>query len=554
MDETLKNNEYILSHEEEFQTVYSRAKEKFSKFKDVIGVAFGQKKTNNKYREDISIIVIVAEKKRLEDISPDERIPVSFEGYLVDVTIPDTLQLGVCNDSSEHEKIKGGIQICSALDSARRYEAATLGCIVRKKHDNDRENVHLLSNWHVLYSHGRLLGGHYIYQPWLPTPSGFPNIGPSNALGKVNAGAFFGNYPFTPRGSTSRDFFIDCATSRINIDCKCWGTTCTKDVIEYDTSILGLNVGGSSTIIDVRSIIGSTSIIGKAVFKVGRTTGKTKGIVRSVTWVEPWIGGTEIKEVIKIDFDTSSSSVNCNGHAHFGEKGDSGALVVDEQRRAVGLLFGVPPDGTTAAHPSFACHILPVLEKMGYCIPTDGGTSRCSCGATDGTGLIASNELNTDGIFFARHQIETPEKDSGLFQPEPLTDGQQEHLSELFEVLRSTAKGRELHEAFRHVRREIGYLVRKCRPVTVAWHSNKGPAFFAAFLNHLKGDLDELPTQINGVDLAVLLDKMESILPKHGSIPLKETIETHGGLIKAMLLEGNSVDDFIEHLKTTEMT
>lgn len=562
MEQPVKNNSDILADQQAFLATLKRARAYYSKFSGVIGVAFGQKNKASVYKDEISIVIIVEEKKAAEDIPVGERIAEFFEGYLTDVNTPKTFQFGACNNSAEYSTIKGGIQISPPVNNLTgAWDMGTLGCIVRKKNNNDRENVHILSNAHVLYGAGNVQGN-YIYHPWPPTPSGIPNLGPSNSLGPVAALAYFGNFPYTPPGEVApREFFIDCATARINIDCKSLGTSCTKDVIHYDTSITDLSLGGFDTISDVRNIINDVSIIGQPVFKVGRTTGKTRGIVRLVNWMEP-SGDGHLKELIVIDFDTSSpngSPSNCNGHAQFAEKGDSGSLVVDEQRRAIGLLFGVPPDGITIAHPSFACHILPVLETLGFCIPTDGGTSRCSCAAADGTGLApppaagagaGGGAIGIIGGSLASKKINDP---AGFLQPEPLTEAQQERLTGLLQAFRSTARGRALHEAFRHVRREIGYLVRNVRPVTVAWHRNKGPAFFACFLNHLRGDAPDFPHEIKEVRLSTLLDKMEMELTHYGSKPLQETIQYYGNDLKRMLLDWNDVHEFLDYLDKNEM-
>jgi hypothetical protein len=94
--------------------------------------------------------------------------------------------------------------------------------------------------------------------------------------------------------------------------------------------------------------------------------------------------------MIKIDFDTSSTSdhLNCLGHEQFAGTGDSGSIVVDEQMKVIGLVAFKGPEGPapTKKAATFACHIMPVLDYLKVCIPTNPGTSRCSCAAVDGTG------------------------------------------------------------------------------------------------------------------------------------------------------------------------
>lgn len=565
MAEIIKNNEYILANQDDFKASLEKAREYFSEFEGVVGVGFGQKNSGNVYKNDISIIVSVTEKKNEEDIPEKQRIPKSFDGFPIDVVEVLRTQPGVCDNNGEYDTIQGGIQICPPA-SGNSFAAGTLGCIVRKKNDRGRENVHLLSNKHVLYGAG---GGAnlYVYHPFPPS-SNNSSFGPSNSLGPIAALSFYGDVSYTPPGAAAAsNFFIDCGSALINIDSKCFGSTCTQDTTHYAESIIDLQVNAVNTISDVRSIIGDLSIIGQQVFKVGRTTGKTRGIVRRVDipgtmptdFNNPASPTMNISNVISIDFDTSSTAngLNCKGNAFFAEHGDSGSLVVDGQNKAVGLLYGVPLSGATGAQPCAACHILPVLENLGVCIPTTGGTSRCSCQATDGTGLTPAPSVGIGtgggsfGITIAPKQINNGQ-DAGLFQPEPITEVQQERLTNLLNAFRSSERGRELHTAFAHVRREIGYLVRNCRPVTVAWHRNKGPGFFACFLNHLRGDLDKFPHRISEHELSVLLDKMEVQLLKHGSNPLRETIEHYGEQLRVMVLSGNDVNDFINQLEKME--
>ncbi len=562
MAEPTKDKEYILANQEDFKAALERAREHFKKFDGVVGVGFGQKNSGNAYKDNISIIISVNEKKNEEDLPFEQRIPKSFEGFPTDVVVVLKLSPGVCDNTGEYNTIQGGIQICPPT-SGGSFAEGTLGCIVRKRNDSGRENVHLLTNKHVLYSSGGS-AGEYVYHPFPPpSPNTVPK-GPSNSLGPIAALSFYGDVSYTPPGaSTPSNFFIDCGTARIDIDSKCLGSTCTKDTTHYAESIIDLPV---NTISDVRNVIGELSMVGEPVFKVGRTTGKTRGIVRRIDiagtmptdFNNPSSPTMNISNIIAIDFDPAfETGVNCKGNAFFGEHGDSGSLVVDSQNKAVGLLYGVPLPGATGAQQCGACHIFPVLENLGICIPTTAGTTRCNCRATDGSGLTPAPTVGAGsgggalGVTAATARINNG-NDAGLLQPEPLTEAQQERLTALLDAFRSTARGRELHAAFAHVRREIGYLVRNCRPVTVAWHRNKGPGFFACLLNHLRGDLDKFPHQIGEHELSVLLDKMEAQLMSHGSIPLKETLQLYGEQIRLMLLGGNDVRDFIDQLEKME--
>jgi hypothetical protein len=552
-----KDNKHILSNQQAFQEAYARARESFGQIDGVVGVGFGQKKTKGEYKDDIAIVVFVREKKREEDLPPEQRISPSFEGYRTDVRVVDQATAETCDNTAHYDRIQGGIQI-AVRKAANSLGVGTLGCIVKKRNDGGRENVYLLTNKHVLFGAGA--GARkYVYHP---TPS-------DDTLGSIQDVAFYNNFPYPSVDLTSPGFFIDCAIARIDIDSTCFGSTCTKDAIKYEeTLIADLQVNGVNSISDVRSVINDSNIIGRKVFKVGRTTGKTTGIVRLIGAsfnadpepehpAGPSIAATN---TIEITFDVTSTpnGLNCKGNPRFTEGGDSGSIVVDENNRVIGIhTHGRPPGpGVT---PSNACHILPVLDYLGVCIPTTNGTSHGSSRATDGSGVgpaILGDFPIPDGqIVFTAQQVkgELP-LSSGLFEPVPASDDEVLHMRKLLEDFRSTSKGRKLHTDFAEVRREIGYLVRNCRPVKVAWHRNKGPAFLTHALNHLKGYSEHVPNEVDGVSLGTLLTRMSEVLSKYGSHPLRRAIEQNGDDLLSMLTEGscNCVQDCIAYLQEKE--
>lgn len=593
MSNPIKTNAEILADQQAFQAAYARAQAYFAGFEGVSGVGFGQKQTSDQYKDDIVIVVFVREKKPLDQVPPQQQIPDSFEGYGTDVRVVRRASFDACDNSTEYDMIQGGIQIVTPINLVNGMSGkGTLGCIVKKRQDSSRENVYLLSNKHVLFAYGSRAGD-YIYHPFAPTPDEkkFGKAGPSTALGPILDTAQFGNKTYTPPPGTptpaplppntppppgpptSGSYFVDCAIARINIDSKCFNSTCTKDDITYLEEIIDLqrNVANTNqkvnTISDVRSVINDPTIVGKKVYKVGRTSGRTVGIVRLVNAsVDPLSDPTipnapTITPVgtIEIDFDVTSTAngLNCKGNARFTEPGDSGALVLDEQGRAIGLhSLGAKP-GDVGPIPSNACHIIPVLDALNICIPTAGGTSYGSAGATDGSGLLpkqantASSEQVAGEIAFAGQAV------AGVLSPgfpvaAPADEDARRRLYDVRDALCATEKGRELHDAFVHVRREIGYLVRNSRPVKVVWHRNKGPAFFAHILNHLRGDTDRIPDDVDGVTLETLLARMRAALSAHGSNQLCAALEQYGAEVLAIVQSGSCAQDYLAYLQQKE--
>jgi hypothetical protein len=571
MSDRVLGNDDIRADRTAFLRALDQAREQLGQLEGVVGVGCGHKQTGGRFADDVAIQVYVNTKRPDDALSPAQRIPKTFEGYRTDVREVPVISPTLCENDTKYEVIRGGIQLCAP--GTRDF--GTLGCIVKLRQDDSRDNVYLLSNKHVLYATG-VGADDYIYHPWFPSDVGGVALH-GEPLGPIQKLAFRENVDFSWRDQASgtvfsNRFFIDCATARIDIDCKCLGSRCTRDKIEHDTTILGLHVGGvDAPIADVRNIAIDLDIVLSSpnaptagtprVFKVGRTTGRTAGIVRSINArgkdrLDPSV---LMDNLIEIELDPATAP-NCLGHDQFSEHGDSGSIVVDAQDRAIGLLLG-STDAATATGPmrlSYASHILPVLHHLKICIPTSGGTSPGSAGATDGTGIVGSGPAQPRGPGPRTEMAPGAAVPAGpttpwtLPEPIPVSDGEREHMLAYRDALRETAAGRALHDAFAEVRREIGYLVRNSRPVKIAWHRHQGPAFLAHAIRHLKGEAGGIPRAHAGVARDDLLVRMGEVLARHGSNPMRAAIARHGDAVRAMLDAGDSVDEWLMVLRDRE--
>ncbi len=258
-----KGNAEILADPGSFRQAVAHAREKFGKIKGVVSVGMGQKETGARYKDDIAIVFFVREKKKEAELSPEERIPDVFEGYLTDVRTVRKAAFHACDNTAVYDTIQGGIQITGPMNGITgQFHAGTLSAIVKRRNNSDRDNVYLLTNKHVLFIDASK-AGEYVYHPFCPTPNkNFVAPGPSNTLGPIQPEALIANVDFVnPNTSTHAQFFIDCATARIDIDSKCLGTRCTKDQIKTANEVIDLQLNGVNTITDVRSVIGDPSLI-----------------------------------------------------------------------------------------------------------------------------------------------------------------------------------------------------------------------------------------------------------------------------------------------------
>jgi hypothetical protein len=577
----IKDNDHIRADQAAFFDAFLRARETFKRIDGVEGVGYGHKETGGDFTNDVGITVFVRDKKSNDALSPDERIPPTFEGYRTDVRVPVLGRLLTCDDQTHYPVIKGGIQIESnprtPVTTPGREETGTLGCIVKRRGNDDRDNVFLLTCKHVLTARGAQEDD-YMYHPRAPR-KGSGATGES--LGAIQPGALSTHMDATVPGATpgttiTDHFYIDAGIARINIDSKCLGTRCTKDSIKVDQTLV-FQLGDLT---DVRSIVADTTMVltrqdpdvidsvaqtFPRVFKVGRTTGKTTGVVRNLMatthfQLSPTSPRVQVDNVIEIDYAplTGEPAQNCKGAKAFAEPGDSGAVVVDADNRVVGLVFmrsTDPESSDSLRFRAFACHILPVLDKLGICIVTKGGTSHGSSGALDGSGVTpvrtAADEPHGDGLIL----LTADPREAVAPWPEPETDTEQQSTNMLAfrDALRETALGCELHDTFRDVRREIGFLIRSCRPVKVMWHRNQGPAFMAHVIKHLLGDAETIPREINGVSREMLLRRMGEALIAHGSHPLSDAIERFGPMILSMV-DAETADDCLAMLRRAEPT
>jgi hypothetical protein len=122
--------------------------------------------------------------------------------------------------------------------------------------------------------------------------------------------------------------------------------------------------------------------------------------------------------------------------------------------------------------------------------------------------------------------------------------GSEEDLSvRLRQRARATTTGAALFELFETHREEMLGLVNYHRPVTIAWHRGKGPAFLAHLAENASHPEHRVPSEIEGVTRRDLLERMEQALLASGSEPLRQAIAEHR---EAVLALAGDFDDLHE--------
>jgi hypothetical protein len=269
-------------------------------------VDIGYKYVGGQKTDQVAIRVYVDEKR---DVSTEESIPDNIQGVVTDViqrkivlhtlSVPES-SISLQADTGRYEPLKGGISIGPCRTIGGSIFVGTLGAIVK---DNATGNPMMLSNFHVMCVDTGWSVGDTLAQP------GRVDSGrcPSDIVGTLQRASLGGQ--------------VDCAVASIT-----------------DRS-------HACEIIDVGSVTGtSTATLGMPIRKRGRTTSLTYGTVDSIDLTVsvdygPGLGFQTLRNQIGIKVDSSRSP-------QFGNSGDSGSVVIDNDRKVVGLYFAGSADGS----------------------------------------------------------------------------------------------------------------------------------------------------------------------------------------------------------------
>ena len=258
---------------------------------NVVGVGIGPKLVRSLPTEEIAVRIYVRNKVHPLFLRPEESIPTEFEGVPTDVVETGEFSVWQPIPPIYHRKVRpamGGL-------SVGHYEvtAGTFGCLVRARDGTEL----ILSNNHVLANENRGAEGDPILQP-----GGFDGGRTDrDVIGRLQA--------WVPVRHEEENL-VDAAVAQPYAD-----TDVTAD-------ILGLGrLSGSDE-----------PRLGMSVRKSGRTTRVTQGTITdvNVTVRVGYTGGS---------FVFTDQVFIAGDRGPFSAGGDSGSVIVSEDRKAVGLLF-----------------------------------------------------------------------------------------------------------------------------------------------------------------------------------------------------------------------
>ena len=502
--------------EEELYRLYYEARVELAKYPGVFGVGLGLKERDGIVTRETALRVYVFEKKQESQLEPNARIPASYKGVPTDVlkvraAKPNSHYAN--EDQSKHDPLIGGITILNSRRGPHGFGGGTLGFFATIDGVAGPDNIVLVTNHHVLAANlGRV--GDDVYQP------NMNDTLPNNKIGKTHQLPDIDNHSFqyppdlrTTSDEPASDFWIDCATAKLNI---CISSLChTNCGVSFANEIIGLNVAGGNALLDV-----ARARHGETVFKVGRTTRRTEGVVSEVALPipSPGFGLPSPQGVLEVAFVRADEP----DVTKFADEGDSGAAIVNAQGKLVGIHYSGALDPHTHNEDrlhSLCCHIHPVLDALQVTPITRAVPVHDNAAAV---GMAAEVQALIDG----RHN-------------------QTSRLRERFFALPEAPRFVALIDEHRQ---EVVDLVNHNRRVTVAWHRNQGPAFLNRAMNNARDPEMKIPGEIEGITPEVLLRSMGQVLAAHGTPALRAVIESHRDEVLAYAADCDGLHELVERL------
>lgn len=605
---------------------YAAARDFLLQKKNVVDVGVGYKETNGSNIEVMCLLVYVKHKVAATDLSDEDFIPPVVNGILTDVMEIENISAQTEQPESElspginvdkERPLMGGIQIDNTKSikltvdgkSVTKSGVGTLGCFVNRNADGA---LALLTNDHVL-ALGGTVKGDPVYQP--AVHGCCCCCYDDRTIAHIEPGVR------PPAGKTGT---VDAAIALIRkpaLGDRVFISNIIKGLGEYKI-VNGVETlsGDNAPIKGVQPMelypgkvvpppglssgLGFTPVIpGALVRKVGRTTGRTLGVVMAVN-IPTGMDGLSYVECMAIEPVDKTTE--------FSMGGDSGSVIVNKDNKVVGLLMGgrsfdkskgeVPtpnyPDRT------YACNIHNVLKALdisiysppearithtlqgdGMSAPLSVEFSAVSSSDEDGTmlaymwwigdpnddGIMSSNtaatftyEFNVPGTYEVTLTVmdehgmsdrtaikinvampalgNTPGSVSSTASAERNFKPQQTGLEILEARLKAAIAGSEISIVIDTLKTEVLHLVNHNRKVTLAWRRKMGPSFLAQFLKSVETPGNRLVKEINGVSLQSLLQSMAVVLEEEGSISLREAVQKYSLLVFNAVHEHDTVD------------
>ena|SRR3990167_6184098 len=280
------------------QKIRDNIQDKLLHLKNVVGVGIGDKITANQPTGKECIRVYVKSKRSIQSLNKKDIVPKKINEVETDV-----IEIGEIR-AFQYKKYMRPAK-CGVSIGHYKITTGTLGALVVDKTTNE---ILILSNNHVLANSNKAKIGDSIYQPG-PYDGGSPSTLLANLsrFVKIQTRSWWAFWKKEPKNR------VDCAVA--------------TPIDSTDVSEEILDIGTPRDVANVK--------VGSKLQKTGRTTGHTKGVVMDA----------DVTVVVNYGSFTAKFEHQIMANA-MSAGGDSGSLVLDENKNAIGLLFA-GSDNTT---------------------------------------------------------------------------------------------------------------------------------------------------------------------------------------------------------------
>jgi hypothetical protein len=474
----------------------------------------------------VAIVVFVAVKQRPEELAAGETIPTEIGGVPTDVVeigrfvpltqLPDEELVG---DLKAYSPRLGGARIGWTQEDqptglvVLTPHAGTLGCVVRTQDANPLDVI--LTNKHVVAvtesetdvtAKGREIG-----QPDTQ-PCSWCSPCCNHIIGRVLRTVY------------SPD--VDGALVALAP-----GTKWSPEVISLGP-ITGMRDISYDTLGDTQS----KALKGLPVHKRGMKTEVTDGTIFANNINGPFPSPPDpptrmLHNQIMVQPSSPSGVIQ-----PFSRRGDSGSVVLDDQRRVLGLLFS----GSNKKNPSdpgygFAlfCPIRPVLKELGIQVVT----------ATTANQVMQAPAYNYRDVPVAHAILYSP-----LITTPAVDMSSRDAIRSVYEDLVETDTGKLYADLAENHFEEVRNLINTNRRVAATWHRNGGPALLHQVMSAIQARDVLLPPELNSRPIQESLDRILQVFRRFGNSALVSDIDRHGWLL--MELIGVSYPDLLSRLRS----